>query len=119
MSTPSSDEQEAEMRVFRHLFGIAGMTEQDVTNLIHAAGVVGKVPVTPEDYAKVPPVPELADLLTSAARPGDSAETLADRTKDMRRDLDRRTAQAQRLAQAHAMIRIALAEKARRRETQN
>jgi len=77
--------QEVEMRVFHHLFSIAGLGEQEVTDLVRAAGAEIVQPED-KDYPSW-----LLDL-----GPGASQQ---------------QRAQAYRLAQANAMIRIALAHK--------
>jgi len=87
--------QEAEMQVFlRHLLSIAGLGEQETTDLVRAAGV--EMPVAPEsrDY----PAWHL-DMPPGASR--------------------QQQAQVYRLAQANAMIHIALSQKQQLGATKN
>ena len=78
------NDAEAVDQLFRH----AGLTQEEAARLVHAAGHRLPLEPTPEDYAGIS-----AELISPEKASG---------------------ATAYRLAQAHAIIRIALAEWARR-----
>jgi hypothetical protein len=90
MAEQHDDGQQFEMHLFDYLLAIAGLTQEEVGDLV---SISGKAEPTSEDFAKVPPTPLGAS--------------------------DKILAQAYRLAQMHCLIRLALEERARRNERSN
>ena len=98
----ATDDREDETRVYRYLYGLAGLTEQEVPDLLESAGV--PLPMQepePEAYAAV-------DAVFGTPMPGSAVWAN-----------DLLVARQRRLALVFTQIRVALREKARRTERPN